>query len=212
MAQVEHRVTMRALLALCALTSGCAWHEVNPRMGQPPTATFETSVAVRPVDDETAVADLQAISRRFQAWGNAKVTFPYRDDDAVDVLINVRLRQTTDSHMFGNVLRAVALGLTLGLLSPVVGPHMSEIHDVQVRSTRAGRSIGEHRFEMRTDLAFGLGADQHKVAKALDDEQMNRIAKQVLELVMADIRKSGKVAENERIAIALAIVVEDPEH
>jgi len=194
-----------AILSFVVLSTGCAWHEVSPRLGQPPTTRFGTSVAVRPVDDETAVADLQAISRRFQKWGNSNVTFPYRDGDPVDVLINVRLRQTADTHMFGNVLRAAAIGLTLGLLSPVVGAHMTEIHDVQVRVTRAGRQIGEHRFEMRTDLAFGLGADAHAVAKALDDEQMNRIAKQVLELVAVDIRKSAKPSQVDRIAIVFDI-------
>jgi hypothetical protein len=174
-------------------------------MGPAPTTKFGTSVAVRPVDDETAVADLQAISRRFQKWGNPNITFPYREGDPVDVMINVRLRQTADTHMFVNVLSAVAIGLTLGLLSPVLGPHMSEVHDVQIRVTRAGRPIGNHHFEMRTDLSFGLGANPQEVAKALDDEQMNRIAKQVLELVGVDIRNSATPGQTDRVAMVLKV-------
>lgn len=199
-----------AILPFVVLTTGCAWHEVSPRLAQPPTTKFGTSVAVRAVDDETAVADLQAISRRFQKWGNSNVTFPYRDGDPVEVLINVRLRQTADSHTFGNVLRGAAIGLTFGLLSPVVGAHLTEIHDVQVRVTRAGQQIGEHHFEMRTDLEFGLGSDAHAAAKALDDEQMNRIASQVLDLVAADIRKSAKPSQADRIAIVFEIAANSP--
>jgi hypothetical protein len=74
------------------------------------------------VDDQTAIADLDAIGKRLRSWGSAKVVFfPYREGDPTDLFLDVRLRQTNDNHIFSNLLRGVAIGLTLGLLSPVVG-------------------------------------------------------------------------------------------
>lgn len=197
--------SITTLALAISLAPACAWHEVSPRMGRAPTSKLGASVALRATDEETAMADLQAISRRFQKWGSAKVTFPYREGDPVDVIIDVRLRQTAETHMFANVMSALAVGLTLGLLSPVLGPRLSEVHDVRVSVTRAGQSIGEHHFEMRTDLAFGLGASPQEVTKALDDEQMNRIAKQLFELVAADIRGSASPGRTDHVAMKLSV-------
>lgn len=92
--------------------------------------------------------------------------------------------------MFTNVLRALAVGLTLGLLSPAIGANFTEVHDVNLRVSRGGRVIATHHFGMRTDLTMGFGGDTQAASRELDQEQMNRIAEQIVELVVADVGSS----------------------
>jgi hypothetical protein len=160
-------------------------------MDTPPAIVIPTSVGLKPADDETELSDVQALARRLRAWGNSKLTFPYREGDPVEVVITVQLRQTMDLHQVENTFKGIVVGLTLFILSPFVGGRLTEIHDVEIRSTRKGRLIGQHRFEMRTDVTMGYAADAQAAAKDLNDEQMNRIAKRVVELVLTDIAKSN---------------------
>jgi hypothetical protein len=189
---LQSRLSAIVLLVLMTfLATACAWREVSPLMSAPPRAQVSAAVAVRPLDRDTAIADLDSISKRLQKWHSAgTVFFPYREGDAVDVFLDIRLRQTTETHLFANVLRGVAIGLTLGLLSPVIGANFTEVHDVEIRVTREGHVIGTHHFEVRTDLSIGLGADTHVATRELDEEQMNHIAKQIVQLVQADVAKS----------------------
>ncbi|HVJ16862.1 MAG TPA: hypothetical protein VM686_15585 [Polyangiaceae bacterium] len=184
-----NRGTTRASLPLLALflCSSCAWHDVDPRLGPPPQVSITPTIGLAAADEETALTDLQGIARRGGAWGATRIVFPYRVGDPVDVLVVVRLRQTSDTHQVENIFRGIAVGGTLFLLSPVIGGRFTEIHDVEMWVSLQGRVIGTHRFRMDTDMTAGMMADAHAAAKDLDDEQINRIAKRILELVAADI-------------------------
>jgi hypothetical protein len=141
------------------------------------------------------MGDLHAIARQLRARNAfSDVVFPYRDGDRPDVLSEVRLRQSLDAHSTANFFKSLAIGATLFLLSPLVGPRLTEIHDVQVRNYRAGRLIGEHVFEMRTDVRYGYGADRVVLANDLDAEQMSRIASRLLELITKDWYDSNRGA------------------
>jgi hypothetical protein len=189
MATNKHSLVTGVVL-IGILATGCAWRDVSPKLASPPTARIAAAAAVLPVDDQTAMADLEAISKRLRDWGSADVVFfPYREGDTTDLFLNVRLRQSHDQHLLTNVLRGVAIGLTFGLLSPVLGVNFTEIHDVDLQIVRSGHVIGTHHFQMRTDLSMGLGGDSLASAKALDEEQMSRIAQKIVDVVVLDLAR-----------------------
>jgi hypothetical protein len=84
------------------------------------------------------------------------------------------------------------------------GVKVTEIHDVDVHVWKNGRVIGKHRFQMRTEAWVGLGADTLAASKALDDEQMNRIAKHIVELVLADVARSSASVDHFSFRFALS--------
>ncbi|HET7826912.1 MAG TPA: hypothetical protein VFK90_16370 [Anaeromyxobacter sp.] len=137
---------------------------------------------VAPADAETSVADLQKIARLWSSWqAFSRVEFPFRRGDPVDVVVELKLRQQVDGHRASNMLRAVVAGLSLGLLTPVMGVRISEVHDVALRCHRAGAAATMPvEFQVSTDLEMGVMADGVAAAKSLDDEHLKRVASQAL--------------------------------
>jgi hypothetical protein len=119
------------------------------------------------------------------------VAFPVRDADPVDLLVEVRLRQTADLHQGANALKGVAVGLTLFALSPVLGPRVTERHEVQVTCRRDVRSTVVLEATFATDLEFGYGSDAAAVARELDAWEVERIAGAVLDALASGCPPPG---------------------
>lgn len=174
-----------AAAACVAVLGGCAWHRVEPRLEAPPRERVRGSVGVAAADAGTSLSDLQAIARLWSSWESfERVQFPFREGDPVELVVEVTLRQRADGHRGANALRAVLNGLTVGLLTPVIGARISEIHDVGVRCRpRDAAATTPVEFQVSTDLEMGMMANVANAAKALDDEEMKRVASAVLRAV-----------------------------
>lgn len=184
-------ISSRSLALACGvlLLAGCAWHRVEPRLDRAPSPDQGAAVGLVAADDETSLTDLRAIARLWSAWkAFERVTFPFREGDPVELVVELRLRQHVDLHRGANRVKAVALGLTLGLLSPVVGSRVTERHDVTVRCLRGAEVVGPFERTVSTDVVFGIGADPIRVTAALDAEQVKRVASSVLETVVSSCR------------------------
>jgi hypothetical protein len=174
--------TLRVAAVCAVLLSACSWHRVSPRLGPPPSERARQSVGLAAADADTSLTDLQAIARHWSSWKSfERVQFPFREGDPVDLVVEVKLRQSVDGHRASNLLKATITGLSLGLLGPVLGPRLTEIHDVRIRCRRAaGAESVPVDFRVGTDLEAGLLANVAAAAKDLDDEQMRRVAAEAL--------------------------------
>jgi hypothetical protein len=188
--RVNNMATRVAVGVVCAaLFSGCAWHRVASGAARPQPERTREVVGIAAADAETSLSDLQTIARLWSSWQSFEgVQFPFREGDPVDLVVEVRLRQRADAHRSGNALKAVANGLTLGLMTPFLGSRITEIHDVRARCARGGAGRTAVDLQVSTDAEFGYMADAAATARALDDEQMKRVASEVLRIVLESCR------------------------
>ncbi len=188
--RIRNAAARLGLASLCAvLIGGCSWHRIEPRLERAPPESTSERVGIVGADAETSLSDLQAIARLWSEWrAFERVQFPFREGDPVDLVVEVRLRQRADLHRASNVAKAVVTGLSLGLAGTFIGPRISEIHDVSIRCVRGAASTDAVAFVVTTDASFGVWAEPAMVTKALDGEQMKRVASEALRVVVAGCR------------------------
>ncbi|MBI5068173.1 MAG: hypothetical protein HZB56_08020 [Deltaproteobacteria bacterium] len=181
---------MAALLALAAAASSCAWRRVEPASPEPAgQPRLDEVVGLAGADEDTSLQDLRSLSRIWTRWGSfRKVQFPYREGDPVDLVIELRLRQSTEVPRIANTFKTFAVGFSLFTLSPVLGPSVSELHDVELTCRRGAERRAPLRAVIRSDVEFGCGASGEIVARELDERQMELIAARVLAAVATGCR------------------------
>ncbi|MHB8879618.1 MAG: hypothetical protein ACYC8T_38480 [Myxococcaceae bacterium] len=188
--------SLATVLVVGTLCSACAWHRLEPPLFQRPAVQrLKWVVGLYAADDDTSLDDVRVIARHWTRWGAFReVQFPYRSGDPVDVVVEVRLRQTGERYRASNFWRELGLAASLYTLSPVLGARRSEIHDVRVQcrhGVTAGAPLG---VVLRTEIEYGFGANPYEVAKALDDEEMEKVAGWALEAVTAACRPAAPPA------------------
>lgn len=174
------------LVLLLALTS-CSWHRLTPAAVEPPTRLF-TTLGLEPEDPETSLTDLKNIGLSLERWRTAdRVQFPWRAGDDVELVAHVRLRQGVERPEGRNLLAALAVGLTFSGLSCCVGAELTEFHLIDVRFVdRDGATVGTHSGRVATAIEFGMGEDHVFAARALDQVQIDQLAKQLAEWLQED--------------------------
>ncbi|MEM6275236.1 MAG: hypothetical protein AAF735_08360 [Myxococcota bacterium] len=149
-----------------------------------------STVALRPIDETSSMADLHGIAKKFQYAGSfEEVLFPWRPGDKVDYLIDVRLRQKNITPSSRNTLAAIGIGLSLGLLSPVLGLKIIESHDVTFLVSDSTGELSRQSFSVSTEGRFGLGVDEAGFAKELDDAQIDTLSRELLHRVEKILNK-----------------------
>ena len=178
------------LLVVGALSSSCAWHRVGPaQVERQLSPRLDLAVGLEPADGDTVASDVEVIAKHWTRWGAFRaVQFPVRSGDPVDLVVDVRLRQTSDLHLGSNLLKSFLIGLSLYALSPVLGRVVSEIHDVRIQCRQGETTGAPISAELRTDVEFGQGVDSYMVAKALDDAQMEQVAAWALQTITSECR------------------------
>lgn len=136
------------------------------------------------MDEDSSIADLQGVVKRFQSSGSFEnIHFPWRDGDDVEYFIDVKLRQRNTVASLRNTMVAIGVGLTFGLLSPVLGGKVVESHDVTVSVSDESRELSRQQFTISTEGRFGVGVDGTEFAEELDDAQIEAMARELLERV-----------------------------
>jgi len=107
------------------------------------------------------------------------VHYPYRKGDPVDAILKVTITGGWKQSTAGNFAKGLAIGVTLFILSPVIGPSMYGFHDVHATLYSGLVEYFSSTIHIKTGVSFGLAANTNEVAVKADELQMRKIAVEV---------------------------------
>lgn len=171
------------LLAVFIL-SGCAWQ----RIPDPPVSVTEPPLPINigiiiDNNDATSYYGPKVINEIRDINLFNSVVYPYRENDNVDALMKLSINGGWKGEGAG---AGFMIGLTLGLLSPVIGPSMTGTHDISASFSKADKEYGRYSSQAITVVEWGLGADTGDVTNKTDALQTKRLAYGLADKIRAD--------------------------
>ena len=183
------------LTLLLFLIAGCAWQ----RIPAPPEQAREQPIPLRvgfigSSDPNSrlyvpgVVAELKSM-RLFDS-----IIYPYREEDPVDAVATI----TVDGEWIPSGPGPVfAVGVTLGLASPFVGPSVTGTHVIKAAMISGTEDVGFYSTKVSTTAQWGVMADANEASQKTNALQTKRLA-EALALAIREDRNNllAKVTAN----------------
>ncbi len=182
----ERKVQIFAALMAAIALSGCAWQRIpaSPSFASPSPLPLTVGIQL----SSSPASDLygpKVVKLLKEMRVVDKTVYPYREDDEVDALLGIAIEGGWEGS---GAAAGFVIGLTLGLLSPVVGPSMVGRHDLNATLTNKDDQIASHSAKIVTKVTWGIAGDSNEVAVKADDLQSRKIAVEIAEWLQTNRR------------------------
>ena len=166
-----------------SLLSGCTWQ----RVATPPAYVadgFKFTVGMRPEDDPTSIELANLLASELKNINTFDdIIYPYRSDDAVDCILEVKAVATMEGE---GAAAGVFSGLTFGLGGLFMGPETTIIHDLDFYLSSGTRRTESRKLHVESEAEFGVFADIQEVVKKQVALHIRKIAIGITEKLKAD--------------------------
>lgn len=170
--RVSCRIGVLALVCLIALLPGCSWTRMPPAPSYDAEQPIPIIVGVEV--PESHAYDSQVITLLKEMNVFQFVIWPYDAKTPVDGVLTLSIKGSWKNSR--TVTSAIVVGLSLGLLGPVVGPKMTGNHDVTASLTQSDSTVVEYQFHVETELTRGLATGKDVVQFEANGLQTKKIA------------------------------------
>jgi hypothetical protein len=179
------RIFIAIFLAfVLASATGCAWQRI-PAM---PQYAVEDPI---PLNIGIVLANSQASTTYgplvISDWKESRLfeslTYPYRDGDPVDAVMELSI----DGGWKGSGAGAgFVIGLTLGLAGTFLGPSMTGTHIALAIINDPAHELGRYSIEATTKVTWGMAANNEQVSRKADALQVRNIASELANKIRSD--------------------------
>jgi len=184
------RRSVNALILFALLVAlGCTWQRISPAPLYVRERPIPLRVGVVLAEDRTSEYHGLII---LDSWKQVplfeSVTWPYREGDSVDAVLHLSVSGAWKHEETGVALtKGFLIGLSYGLLSPVLGPSVTGTHDIVTTITIKG-STEERKYSahVETVAEWGILADREKVSRKMDEVHYKKMAGELAQKIMAD--------------------------
>lgn len=109
--------------------------------------------------------------------------FPYHEEDQVDAVATLSVDGDWQPSGAGPL---VAVGLTLGLASPFVGPSVTGTHIIKAALVSGSEDVGFYSSKVSTKAEWGVMADSNSVSQQTNTLQTKRLADALAKAIRED--------------------------
>lgn len=162
---------------LLMMTAGCSWQRVPPppSYGSPPPLPLVVGVQLPGEQaDEVYGPRVVALLKEMEIF--QYVIWPYQPDTPVDAVLELSIHGNWSKNRGSNVVSALLVGLTLGLLGPFLGASISGVHDVDAGLLQADDELVRYSFQIESKVSRGLGSSPEVLLVRAGDLQTRKIA------------------------------------
>jgi hypothetical protein len=165
---------------------GCAWQKLPP---EPIYTSIQSpipiNIGIRLSGDPSSVEYGPPVIEQLKNLHVFKsVSYPY-EGGKVDAILNISIKGQWKPDGT-NVIKGIAIGLSLFTLSPVIGPSMTGHHEIGASMNKGQKEIGRYQFEEDSKVSWGLGANTGEVTKNVNQNLIHRISNKLAEMIQQD--------------------------
>jgi hypothetical protein len=193
-----------SIIAIVILLSACGTHyrvvsgEGYPTFADTPRIGGIVGVLVsqESAQSKAAAASIEAIANKFSSRLRDEgafdvVIYPYTEHAAIkpDFLITLKINSFDDKNMAENTGKAVAIGASFFLLSPVIPIRFEMKLDMEATVTDAAKSmIGKYSYGDIYELKYTTFTPNMDMMAEWVEESVRHLAEKVIEKILQDKR------------------------
>lgn len=165
------------LAVLMAVGPGCSWQKIPPPPTYEPKPPIPLVVGVEIDESHTSqIYGPQVVDRLRDMNVFQYVISPYSASTPVDAVLTLSIEGSWKTKKGSTLTSAILVGLTLGLLGPVLGPKMTGDHHVAASLVESGKPVVGYAYDVHTEIRRGLSADATVLQFKADEHQTQEIA------------------------------------
>ena len=184
------------LVMLLAAMAACSWQKIPPPPEYAEPAMFPLVVGLefgdspsaQQLDSRIATALRDAETFQYMLW-------PYNPNTPVDGVLSIAIEGAWSESKTQSVTSAIFVGLTLGLLGPVLGTTTTGVHHVDATFTRGDSTVVAYDYTVETKVKRGVSASKDVTMFQANEVQTKKIVGGLLSRLDADRTKITGVEE-----------------
>jgi len=175
------------LVIAIILIGGCAWQRIPALPVYNVSNTIPMRVGVELGDTPASFEDGYGVVRKLKEMKIFnEIVFPYEKDNQVDGILKIDISGGWSGAILYDSAKGFLVGLSMGLLSPVMGSTIIGNHDAVITLNKGLIEVARYSVHANTAVDCGIKADLYEVDYKSRCLQQCKLAIEIAKHISAD--------------------------